>query len=925
MSIDYWLDSERLQFTIPASSVSGTIDLIPFIFRLGDSSGVSSTDTNFVFDRLNSSGSSVNNRKKVAFSQIVLGKEEQLYAELDFWDHVAKRAIFWVKPLEMSSIHINVFYFYFNKNKNNNVNYISEASQKSVGLMIPLGSQGVYDTHTNIPFSILQVNGKYMVWYLSKNTSINNRMCLIYCESLNLVDFSNFRLVTNSSLLLNNYTLNKGTIFYKDGIFKMWIPAQDNYNSTYGYNIYYLESVNGITWGSATLCSGLATGLTDTGQDTCSVILKDSSYHIWISASDWNHVPLVENIFHATSTNGTSWNSLAIVISPTSIPTWVGYDGETLTGVYLCYVCLINDIYTLWFTGYSKKGIFCCDSTNGTTFSNFRTFLDPSLEGTYDINNYSTLVILQETERYIFICGAQESANTNRLFISISVPFYKPSTPSQFIWEDLFTSVLHLNPYFGYTNSVNRAAGIVSYTGVSNSYDNLSGYSINLSSSSSNINLGNSYIYDYGIMSQCIIWSKFTTGKYILSKGLYTTSSLRAYYQDTAPVFRENYNDVFDGLDNSLPDTYLWNIINGTPRINNNNLKFGSSTLEVLRTAYYIDDKFDVYLNINVLNGNVDTEWYVGIKVLNISASADFVFCFRRASGTFYFYTFLSTLGSYNTFSNLDADIVTPVSDDFTTILHVYVSNNTICFDYYYNNTWVRLDTWSMDFRYYRLEIFKKSNSVTNNTSFFATAFSINTSSVFKYNGLSRSDNVLALDTRLNYVDNTFNYLNYTLPTDWSLYSFGVSDDPGVQNTILGDTTNSFFYKYLGSININTDSLIIGSSSESMQGNYSEIFFTKSLLRSETLNLLKLSLEDNLIVFSAHYVRGYTTLYNNAISSEVFVYNQLNGDLIGRTISDTIAGFYYTQVPYVEKCFIVGFGDDLYNHFVLSDVTLQTI
>jgi hypothetical protein len=171
------------------------------------------------------SGSSYMNRKKVAFSQLVNGVEVELRAELDMWDHVNKKAIFWVEPLELSSEYTNVFYFYYNKEKTSNAAYILEASD------ITDGSSFIWDTK----FTSVHHFNPYFGYINSTNTndpviSLNNvtsslgslgGYALTFSSSTSYADLGNYTKynygTTAHTLIFG--AINSGNILFSKGLY----------------------------------------------------------------------------------------------------------------------------------------------------------------------------------------------------------------------------------------------------------------------------------------------------------------------------------------------------------------------------------------------------------------------------------------------------------------------------------------------------------------------------------------------------------------------------------------------------------------------------------------------------------------------------------------------------------------------------------
>lgn len=927
MKLPGWENSNRLQFSIDKSDVIEDINLLPFIFRLGTDSGNNLIDTTFIFDFLTVGGSSFGSRKKVAFSQLIGGEEVQLFAELDFWDSVLKKAIFWIKPIELSYKHINVFYFYYDSSKLPNENYISDAGQSAMRLMMPLSSQGTYDKTQVFPFSLVKIANLYKIWYLGKDATVSQTRRILYCESTDLVNFSNYRVAISLTHTFDTGTHGKGTVLFISGIYKMWFCGNTNATSTVGYKIGYCTSSDGLNWGSFTQCTGLnISGVTDATQEDCSVIYDGTKYKIWFKTSIAGHG--IYKIYYAESVNGIAWTNVTKVLEASMLTF------TDVASVFFCNTFYKNNKYVMWFTlsDTGNSGMFVCDSLDGISFSNFSSFLDTGVEGEYDLDGYQGLALLDDSDKYIFIYGAPKNSNYNyNLLIADSTNYYRPLTPSQYVWEDLFTSVNHFNPNYGFKNSVSMTNSSVTISEtVSSTKSAIGAYALNFNSSTSFANLGGSYRNTLPNFSQCIINARLISGNSIIYKGTYSYMSYFLYYQQQAPVFRSNYNDNFDGVDDSLPDTYLWQITTGNSRIYNNSLKYSSGLTEEITSNFYIGSNFDISFSFTIDDCSLTSSWSFGVKLVsephltldyvvriykNPSNSICYIECTRMNKNT---YTVYGTT-TYTTYAE----------DIYSGSFRIYKLTNDLkvtCtinndFSYSFNPLFNTLTEDAI----YRVLFFKKDTIVRDTTKFYITDFTTLTNNTFINLRNSDKNNSLALDYRCGDITYSHAPITYALNTDWEVYSFGLSNN-NYLNVFLGDMSNGFVYSdNVDVLKASSKSTILGGETNSMLGAYSEIFFTKNFFSPSMLSFLNLSLKDSLIKIGTNYVRGYTTIYGVPFQTKLLVYDEDTGDLIGGATSSHSNGFYYTEVPFVENCFIIGIGNDSYNHFILDKVTLQAL
>jgi hypothetical protein len=920
MTTNIWLNSKRFQFSIPKNYIYSNTKLTPFLFKICSSSGDSNTDLSNVFlDLLGAGGTSFENRKKVAFFQIVNGKEVPLYCELDLWDHSNKLAIFWIKPIELSAEYVNIFYFYYDKSKIDNV-FISEAQEKSMRLLMPLGSQGTYDLSSNTIFDIIYNDNKYMLWYIGKSSSLNQNTALLYCESLDLITFTNYHIAVDWSHTFDSVAHAQGTVLVIDNVYKMWYCGNQTFSPRFGFAIGYCTSQDGLLWSSVVQCTGLNIVGATYSSWLCSVIFVDSKYKIWYTGSDGN----IDSIFYGESTDGVSWLNVRKIVSPSD--TYL----ET-TQLHLCRVTFADNKYVMWFNidSTGSKGIFYSESVDGVKFTKFYKFLDFSLEGVYDTNGYTSLSILERDDKYIFVYSSKDILNSDRLLVAFSVSCYKPLTPSQYIWDDLYVSVNHFNPFFGYSNSACTAAKFSIMNNVSSSYIIPEGYILNFNTLSSCVSLGNSDRYNSDTLAQTILFANFdsTTNGLISSKGVYSRNTSMLYYQKSKTLLRDNFNDNFSGVDGDLPDIYLWTVLSGNPRIYNNTLKFTSAAVEVVQSTFFVSSGLDINMSFTIDDGPLTNNWQLGLKLSFIGYASDILLSIYRDSvDTLRIVSHLEHQGTYigsSTFSTLFDSYTGSlrfVGDSTTNNLHGY---------YFKDTAWASLGTFSIPTNCYyaKVSIFKATGSVNTLTTFHVTSFNTDFNTTFK-GGRSKNDDVLAMDYRQGTMTSTLELYNYTLPNSWSLYAYGVLSSYLDTNTTLYND-NNVNYSYLNPINTNNEDIVLGSmlnsGIDSIRGFISEALITKIVLNANTLEFIKRSLNDSLLVFSTKFVRGYTTLLNIPRSTTLLVYNEDNLDLLSITSSNISTGFYYTEIPTVSKCFIVGLGDPLHNHFILSNITIQSI
>ena len=120
------------------------------------------------------------------------------------------------------------------------------------------------------------------------------------------------------------------------------------------------------------------------------------------------------------------------------------------------------------------------------------------------------------------------------------------------------------------------------------------------------------------------------------------------------------------------------------------------------------------------------------------------------------------------------------------------------------------------------------------------------------------------------------NYENsQVLDNTWTTYSLS-REDSIEENTTLNIEDLGAVSKSIPDILTNTEVLYLGStSSDSIIGNFSEVWFAKDYVNKDTISFIDKSLKDNIVSISKNYVQGYITEYNRAAETTVvsFDYN----------------------------------------------------
>ena len=143
-------------------------------------------------------------------------------------------------------------------------------------------------------------------------------------------------------------------VIYAGGAFKMWYTgtAADNSTSAIGH----AESADGTSWTEFPGNPVLAPEKPFVRELFSSSVVFDSSfYHVWYAA--WSQIfpkgPGVCRIFHATSQDGTSWNTQARPALRPGPRYFLGWDGGD---VYYPTVILDEGQFKMWYTGNGRFG-----------------------------------------------------------------------------------------------------------------------------------------------------------------------------------------------------------------------------------------------------------------------------------------------------------------------------------------------------------------------------------------------------------------------------------------------------------------------------------------------------------------------------------------------------------------------------------------
>jgi len=172
------------------------------------------------------------------------------------------------------------------------------------------------DTYLFNP-SVIKLNSTYKMWYQASKGLLPADKSIIYCESSDGINWSNFQTVITSSVSIPAITYIGAAVpvvIYANGQYKMWLIIENYLTS----NIIYCDSFDGINWSNfqRSLPIGLHGTYDNTSVISSGVILDGNLYKIWYSGFDGT----TWRILYSESHNGINWFNpqLSINLSPSS-------------------------------------------------------------------------------------------------------------------------------------------------------------------------------------------------------------------------------------------------------------------------------------------------------------------------------------------------------------------------------------------------------------------------------------------------------------------------------------------------------------------------------------------------------------------------------------------------------------------------------
>jgi len=226
--------------------------------------------------------------------------------------------------------------------------------------VIPLSSEGTYDTALIIFPKILKVGSTYHCWYTGYNSLYESS--IIHCTSTDGVNWSNFQRVLTAGAE-GTYDAS-GTallsVIYNGSTYYGWYLGNDGANDS----IIHCISTDGINWSNFQFCfSEGAEGTYDaSGIGNHAELLIGSTYHCWYTGLDFSDK---YSIIHCTSTDGINWSNFQFCFSDSGIP-------NTQAQAYVGSVYHDGTDYHLWFDdGGNYDAELYAVSSDGVNFSDF--------------------------------------------------------------------------------------------------------------------------------------------------------------------------------------------------------------------------------------------------------------------------------------------------------------------------------------------------------------------------------------------------------------------------------------------------------------------------------------------------------------------------------------------------------------------------
>ena len=245
--------------------------------------------------------------------------------------------------------------------------------------IIPLGTNGEFDSVRNGAPSIIKKDSNYYMWYEGHNGSLWRIGMATSTDGKSWT--KNGPIIIDNSSDVGRPNLHDPSVIYDNGMYKMWYVSSTP--SVNEMHINYTTSEDGIHW-STPVISVLSSSLpwdSNKGVSTPSVLHINNKYQLWYAGNGNGDVWVLG---YAESDDGQNWvkNSSPVLLNGHSI------SDSSPSVIYR------NNVYEMWYTGpisiyhvYSLNGIEWYDDSDNPALSPGVGFDNRRVGGQFVIND----------------------------------------------------------------------------------------------------------------------------------------------------------------------------------------------------------------------------------------------------------------------------------------------------------------------------------------------------------------------------------------------------------------------------------------------------------------------------------------------------------------------------------------------------------
>ena len=570
-------DKEIYTLEINNSNINSDLNDFPLLINLSTSAGTNNYDLSNIFDTI---GSDYNKLK------IYDSNGLQLYTEVENWDATNKSAQLWVKVPTISSSSPTRLTLDYSAISGNN-DYISDdPTAKAINLSVDKGSEGTYDSHWSEECSVIKENDtSYKMWYSGYDGS---HYRIIYCTSTDGINWSNHQMVVNIGSEGTYDTVRAYrpcVIKESDTSYKMWYGGRTNSHE----RIIYCTSIDGINWSNFQMVINIGSqGTYDTQEVLTPYVIKESntSYKMWYTGYDGSYY----RILYCTSTDGINWSNHQLSVNYNSEGTYdtknvavasVIKEGDTL---YKMWYIGRDGIH--W-------RIIYCDSTDGVNWSNFEMVLNYNIEGTYDTLNVKYPFVIKESDNLykMWYDGWSSSTEAKILYATSEDGKVWTKNVVNRVWDDDFVAVYHMSqdPSGGsdtiYDSTSNNNHGTPQGNMTSSDLvDGGIGKALDFDGSNDWINIGNIVCSPHYTLEAIFKTSAIGNYGYLL-----TSEHFSGNYVKPSLIFINGDQDFNFTTGFYKNPTWYWDI-SGITRKNDGVFHYAAGTYDKVNFRSYIDD-----------------------------------------------------------------------------------------------------------------------------------------------------------------------------------------------------------------------------------------------------------------------------------------------------------------------------------------------